>query len=527
MSTKHKIYVNGFWPGFLEKTDANHIDFFERIFRSTRLGDFQFTQNLNDATVLFESVFNTSLVNAKPWLYKIHYSGEPQPKVFPAENYDLVLFSEQDHKNIVDLPLFAYYIHGNDLLNKIIHRQNRTGVPSKFCCFIVSNGNCHVRNKMFEMLNRYKKVDSCGNYANNMGAVLKHDYWTDEFRRFISDYKFVICFENSKFGTYSTEKIVNPYLANVVPIYWSSHHIKKIFNPDSMLFLEDERYEQSYTHLIDRIIELDNNDAKYLEFVNRPAILIREDESSPFSSLNNNVDDLRSPGLAPVSWSAFWKENYTIDAISRKIDNVLFSNKKIFVTHYRPLVERRASIIQQFEREGVRKFEFIECKDREELTKSDTQKFQGIKPSEISLFLKHMDIFRKDISGEIVVVLEDDAILCDRFLEKIDKYVAELDAEDPDWDILFSGECCGLHVNTKPGKHVYLDSRSRGTCMYILNRGVGKKLCAIFDSQPIIQCAIDWWFINIHSSSGLSYYWSEPALVQQGSEIGAFKSAIR
>jgi len=36
-----------------------------------------------------------------------------------------------------------------------------------------------------------------------------------------------------------------------------------------MLFLEDESVE-SYEKLMNEIIELDNDDAKYLEFINRP-----------------------------------------------------------------------------------------------------------------------------------------------------------------------------------------------------------------------------------------------------------------
>jgi hypothetical protein len=144
---------------------------------------------------------------------------------------------------------------------------------------------------MFEMLNRYKKVDSYGTFANNMGVVLKYDYWSPEFTEFISNYKFIIYFENSKFGTYSTEKIVNPYLANIIPIYWSSHKIKNTLNVDSMLFLEDER-EETYDALVNRVIELDMDDAKYLEHANRPV----------FSQMEN------------------WNSNYSIDALSKKIE---------------------------------------------------------------------------------------------------------------------------------------------------------------------------------------------------------------
>ena len=73
-------------------------------------------------------------------------------------------------------------------------------------------------------------------------------------------------------------------------------YIKNIFNVDSMLFLEDET-EESFEKLINRIIELDNDDTKYVEFINRPIF-------------NENTIQ-------------FWDNNYSIDSISRKIDEII------------------------------------------------------------------------------------------------------------------------------------------------------------------------------------------------------------
>lgn len=287
------VHVNGFWDGFLNKTDANHIGFFETIFPKTMSMSMTNTNNnIHSANVLFESIFSKSMASNKNWLCKIQYTGEPRWRAIA--NYDLTLGSFEDGEKIINLPLFVYYIHSRSLLDKLIHRPMRATVPPKFCCFIVSNGNCHVRNKMFNMLSRYKRVDSHGKFQNNTGKPLQSNYSTPEFLDFISNYKFIICFENSKFGTYSTEKIVNPYLASIVPIYWSSHKIKDTLNPESMLFLDDER-EESYVKLIQKVIELDCNDEKYLEFVNRPV----------FSQLNH------------------WNENYTIDVLSNKLSGFL------------------------------------------------------------------------------------------------------------------------------------------------------------------------------------------------------------
>ena len=61
-----------------------------------------------------------------------------------------------------------------------------------------------------------------------------------------------------------------------------------------MLYLEDESIE-SYQKIINKIIELDNSDEKYLEFINR----------------------------TPITDMSYFNDNYTIDVISKKINNVL------------------------------------------------------------------------------------------------------------------------------------------------------------------------------------------------------------
>jgi hypothetical protein len=504
----YKIYINGFLGGFIDKTDANHIGFFEELFRNSFMKDYSITHDLNDANVLFESLFASSLVNAKKWLYTIQYSGEPRSH--PQENYDLTLYSEHESNRVIDLPLSVYYVYGNNLRDRLINKPIRTVVPSKFCCFIVSNGGCNVRNQMFEMMNAYKKVDSYGKFANNMNELLSYNYWTPEFIQFLSDYKFILCFENTKFGTYSTEKIVNPYLANIIPIYWSSHHVKNIFNPESMLFLEDETPE-SFSDLIRKIIELDNDDAKYIEFVNRPAF---------------NPSQIE-----------YWNANYSIEALSNKLSKlnsnslVLMSDKKnsidvkYYIMHYTPLVNRKAHIMRELESAGINEYEFILSKDREHLTEDELKKFSGISSSEASLFLKHVEIFKNDGGDHQIVVFEDDAILCPDFKERLSDCLSQLKKEE--WDVLFSGGCCNLHCDVEPGKLVKSANSSRGTCMYVLNVGVGKRLYDVFNSQGVIKCAIDWWFNHAQPEYNFKYFWSEPVLVEQGSGNGLFNTSLR
>ena len=198
---------------------------------------------------------------------------------------------------------------------------------------------------------------------------------------------------------------------------------------------------------------------------------------------------------------------------------------KYFVVHYTPLVERKENIIKNMRDAGIDEYEFIKTKDREDLTPEELGKFKNITISEVSLFLKQVEIFKMDTGDELVVAFEDDAILCDDFLVKLETCLSQLQNEQ--WDVLFSGECCNLHTDVATGKVIKQTNLSRGACMYVLNSGVGKRLYDIFKSQQIIMDPIDWWFNKIQPSNRLNYFWSEPTLVSQGSDTGLFKSSLR
>jgi len=198
---------------------------------------------------------------------------------------------------------------------------------------------------------------------------------------------------------------------------------------------------------------------------------------------------------------------------------------KYFVTHYTPLVERKKHIIKQLINAGIEKCEFIETKDRDVLTENELKKFKQIMISEVSLFLKHVEVFKQDSGEEIIVVFEDDAILCPNFNEQLDACLSQLETEE--WDVLFSGECCNMHCNVDPGKLVVRTDSSRGCCMYVLNKGVGKQLYDLFLRQKEITIPVDWWFYRTQPTTGLKYFWSEPTLVDQGSTSGLFKSSLR
>ena len=86
---------------------------------------------------------------------------------------------------------------------------------------------------------------------------------------FYSQYKFVICLENTKQETYITEKIINGFLAKTIPIYWGSDNIYDYFNKERFINIPNFS-EIMINKAIGEIISIITDDSKYLEMVNKP-----------------------------------------------------------------------------------------------------------------------------------------------------------------------------------------------------------------------------------------------------------------
>jgi len=83
---------------------------------------------------------------------------------------------------------------------------------------------------------------------------------------FIKDYKFVIAFENSSYPGYTTEKIIQPFIAQSIPIYWGNPRVSNDFNENAFI----DATNQSFQDAIQQIIEIDNNDDKAIEMLMQP-----------------------------------------------------------------------------------------------------------------------------------------------------------------------------------------------------------------------------------------------------------------
>lgn len=105
-----------------------------------------------------------------------------------------------------------------------------------------------------------------GKYLNNVGYVSnKID--------FLSSYKFSISMENSEGDGYTSEKIIDSFLAGTIPIYYGNYMVDEFINPKAFILI---RGEKDLIQKIEYIKKIDQNDELYRNIL-KEKIIINED----------------------------------------------------------------------------------------------------------------------------------------------------------------------------------------------------------------------------------------------------------
>lgn len=230
--------------------------------------------------ILVYSVFGTKNRAIKNFEKRIFYTGEYWGEhTLTDPSADLVigyldappthlklLNHERLHLNLIG----KMYTH---LCENWILRKPKT----KFCCFIVTNPNCKIRNYIYHKLSEYKHVDSLGKFMKNCNILDSiKNYNTQEYFDIISEYKFIICCENKSRDNYITEKIYNAYRSGTVPIYWGAPNITDMFNDKTFININEVNIDSQ----IEYIKFIDNNCDEYSKLFEHSPVLnpTREDE---------------------------------------------------------------------------------------------------------------------------------------------------------------------------------------------------------------------------------------------------------
>lgn len=133
----------------------------------------------------------------------------------------------------------------------------------------------NIRGDFFKKLSEYKRVESPGSYLNNMPNEAPVNWMSDSKTDFQRKCKFTLCFESTKSEGFVTEKIMDAFYADTIPVYYGSDTVKDIFNEKAFINVADY---PNWDAVIEKIKELDNDDEKYLEMLNQPVFVNEERE---------------------------------------------------------------------------------------------------------------------------------------------------------------------------------------------------------------------------------------------------------
>ncbi len=233
---------------------------------------------------LFFSVFGDEHLHYD--CIKIFYTGENLCPDFNLCDYAIGFEYLEYQDRYMRLPNYYHPAYAKDL-NAMLKRTSFTEEDlvqkEGFCSFVYSNGNADpIREIFFEQLSQYKQVHSGGKFKNNIGGPVADKI---EFQR---KYKFCLAFENSSHPGYTTEKLIQAYASNAIPIYWGDPFVTKVFNEKS--FINVGAYN-TIEDAIAFIQKIDRDDSLYLEMMHESPLCVEEnviaykmDELSAFLS---------------------------------------------------------------------------------------------------------------------------------------------------------------------------------------------------------------------------------------------------
>ncbi len=144
----------------------------------------------------------------------------------------------------------------------------------KFCNFVYSNASrgegAGLRIGFCQKLAEYKFIECPGKVLHNIDNAIepRGGDWQAGKLRYLSDFKFTIAFENGCYPGYTTEKLIHPLMAHSLPIYWGNSEVGQEFN--TAAFLNAADYDYDLDRLLQRVIELDQDDEQYLAMLRQP-----------------------------------------------------------------------------------------------------------------------------------------------------------------------------------------------------------------------------------------------------------------
>ena len=161
--------------------------------------------------------------------------GNPLVDIYIQNHYTEVIYKNNIPKII---PVVDYRIK---YFKKVYNQWSKDfNVPfekKKFCLFVSANSLNSNKQKVCNLLAKIGTIEYITQYKNYLGD--KENVHGYHMMKFFNQYKFIICFENSKTNGYITEKIFNVFHARSIPIYDGAPDIDNYINKNAYIKFDD------------------------------------------------------------------------------------------------------------------------------------------------------------------------------------------------------------------------------------------------------------------------------------------------
>ena len=537
-----KLFVHGFWTGFIDKTNPVNITFFLDLLKLVFNEEIELS-NFENSDILLETIFdNKTFLFDKQWKYSFLFSGESRLKEY-YKHYSCVLYGERSHENIINVPLFIPNIYCCNLMDNFTKIKNITHIPTKNVCAIISNSSGNERNYFLNELEKKISIEYGGDYKNNI-PKFQHTYNSEPFIKQVSEYKFIVSMENSRGETYITEKILQGFLAGIIPIYWGSSRICDYFNNERFINVPDINLTSD---IIKKIYDISIDNNAFLEIVNKP-IFNNNKLELDMNEIANNIKNLIFQKKYPliskifvINSPEFEPNRYIrLQNLFASIDVKEYNTKYICPTYKQTITD-----------------EIMNTHVKYNLVKR--LRYNGMKKSEISLFLNYKAVLKnivENYSDGLFLIFESDIFIDNNTIDNLNEFISSMYEKKEDWDVIHIGKGGENEYFLKPyvdGVLPYRDSvlnlpnsyieditnpndkyrlvrkfHTRCTDSFLWNYKGIQKFYNYFCSNFLYDAPFDYYFINYFENNlDFKHYWSLDTFFIQGSNYGLDNSTIQ
>jgi hypothetical protein len=213
-----------------------------------------------DNTLLRDNEINILLNVENLSVGRTHYQHFNKFKRYNNPKIDMYIYNDISNANEKAIPTVIRRIqYFKSIENKFNETLNTPFNNKKFCLFVSRNSSNNNKIRAINILSKYGNVDFINKYDN----ILKDRscYNDIELLKVFNQYKFIICFENSKTNGYITEKIFNVFLSKSIPIYDGA--------PDVDIFINSGSFLKYDSNMEKNIVQLLDNEELYNSVINR------------------------------------------------------------------------------------------------------------------------------------------------------------------------------------------------------------------------------------------------------------------